>query len=70
MALPFGELRNDGTLQGVRGLIGNPDNYAQIAYERLKRLTLQRRVVKLQKILSASGVRWPVRKAAFLPAGK
>ncbi len=55
-----------GRSSGWRGLIGNPDNYAQVAYDRLKRLTPQRRVAKLQKILSAAGVRWPARKVVFL----
>src|SRR5881396_2936628 len=55
-----------GRSGGSKGLIDNPDNYSQVAYDKLKLLKPNQRIAKLEKILTTAKVRWPLRKAEFL----
>ncbi|HLF84822.1 MAG TPA: hypothetical protein VI837_11655 [Blastocatellia bacterium] len=57
-----------GRSSGWGRLLGNADIFAQVAYDKLELLTSRQRVAKLEKLLSAAGVRWPSRKAEFLSA--
>lgn len=57
-----------GNSRGYEGLFGNPENYKKITFEALSLLSPEDRLSVLARTLSASGVRWPDKKAEWLAA--